>query len=94
MKKKSCMKITVVAVTHKPKENRILHIDYPHGEFEADKNEMLMDFIKRINMPTDGVRRITLPEWGISATDLGGCLKEYGIRDGDCVYLMYDWARH
>ena len=53
MKKKSCMKITVVAVTHKPKENRILHIDYPHGEFEADKNEMLMDFIKRINMPTD-----------------------------------------
>lgn len=86
------IKVFVVAVTHKPNGN-IHPADYPHGHFEADRNELLMDFIARIGMPTEGAYRITLPEWGITGTDLGGTLKEYDIRDGDCFYIMYEWAR-
>lgn len=85
------IKIFAVAVTDKP-TGQIRPIDYPHGEFEADRNELLMEFLGRIGFPIEGAYRLTLPEWGITSTDLLGKLREYNIRDGDAVYILYEWA--
>ena len=88
------MKVFVAAITHRPDPGVGIHPkDYPHGFFETEKDESLMGFLKRVGMPTEGAYRLTLPEWGITATDLAGVMEEYGVRDGDTIFLLYDWAK-